>query len=112
MAVGEEPQDRRVAIACDGTQTTVTQPGDRGRERVVGVVLRSLRRTQQTHPGRQGRRDIDNMFPGGEQLLGEQPAQAGGGLDRPHPVDVEWFGPREQPVGLMPIGGHGESRDL
>ena len=29
--------------------------------------------------------------------------EPGSGLDRPNPIRVEWFSPRQQPVGSIPI---------
>jgi hypothetical protein len=37
------------------------------------------------------------VLAGGDQLLGQQSAETGSGLDRPHPIRVERFGPREEP---------------
>ena len=101
-----------MAIAGDGPQAAVTKPGDGGREGVVGIVLGRSRRSQQTHPGSQGGWHVDDLFAGADQLLSEQPAETGGGLDRPHPVAVKWLSPRQQTIGLMPIGAQRESCQL
>jgi hypothetical protein len=44
--------------------------------------------------------------------LGEESTEPSGGLDRPHPIGIEWFGPGQQPVGLMPIRRQRQSCDL
>ena len=52
------------------------QRGDRYRPGIVGVVLVRVTGLQQPHPRRQLRRHIQHPLTGGDQLLGQQPAQA------------------------------------
>lgn len=51
VAVDHHPHHRGVILETHRAQTALAQPGDRGGERVVRVVLRCLRRTQQPNPG-------------------------------------------------------------
>ena len=52
------------------------------------------------------------MFASRDQLLCQQSTEAGGRFDRPHPIGIEWLGPRQQPVSLMPIRRQREPCDL
>jgi hypothetical protein len=52
------------------------------------------------------------MFTRSDQLLSEEPTETSGGLDRPHAVTVEGLGPRQQAIGLMPVGAQGQSCEL
>src|SRR3954447_1159766 len=111
MSVGEQPQDRGVIVAFDTTQPTMTHPSECCRQGIVRIVLRGLRRAQQSHSCGQRWRDIDHPLTGAQELLSEQSTKPGGGLDRPHPLGIEWFSPRQQPGRLMSIGGQCESRN-
>ena len=71
MAIGKQPQHGGMAISRDGSQTAMAQPGDSGREGVVGIVLGCSRRAQQTHPGGQRGWYVDHLFADREQLLSE-----------------------------------------
>jgi hypothetical protein len=70
VAVDQQANDDGVIVCSSSPEPSVAEPGDRGCEGVVGVVLRRLGRTEQPHPGREGRWDVDHVFAGGEELLG------------------------------------------
>ena len=53
------------------------QRGDRDRAGVVGVVLAGVPRRQQPHPGGHLGLDVQDHFPGREELLGQQVPQPG-----------------------------------
>ncbi len=111
VAVGEHAHHRGVLVGGHRSQPAVAQPGDGGGEGVVGVVLGGLGRAEQPYPRRQRGWDVDDVLAGRNQLLGQQTSEAGGGLDRPGPLDAERLGPRQQPLGLAPVGGDGEPSD-
>jgi hypothetical protein len=46
------------------------------------------------------------VFAGGEELLGQQLAEPGGGLDRPGAFITQRRRPRQQPLCLTPIREH------
>jgi hypothetical protein len=64
-----------VIITTNGPQFAVAQTRDRDRQRVVGVVLGCVRRSEQPNSCRESGRHIDDMLTRGEQLLGQQLAQ-------------------------------------
>ncbi|MBW3612175.1 MAG: hypothetical protein KY438_11740 [Actinobacteria bacterium] len=111
MAVGEHAHHRAVLVGGHSTQPAVAQPGDGGGQRVVGVVLGGLGRAEQPDPRRQGGWDVDDVLAGGNQLLGQQTAEAGSRLDRPGSLHAERLGPRQEPLGLASVGGDGEPGD-
>ncbi|HVD89361.1 MAG TPA: hypothetical protein VNB91_10755, partial [Jatrophihabitantaceae bacterium] len=75
------------------------QRGDRDRAGVIVVVLVDLPGVQEPYPGGQLRRHVQDVFPGGDQLLSQQQSQPAGALDRPGPSRPA-PGPLEQPLGL------------
>ncbi len=54
---------------------------------------------------------IGPRFTRRDELLRAQAAETGSGLDRPHPISVEWFGPRQQTFGLPGAGREREAGD-
>jgi len=112
MPVGEQPQHHHRVLDDHRPQPQVTQRRDRGRQRIVGIVLRSPPRPEQAGLGRQRRRDIDHVLPGADQLLGQQEPQPTRGLDRPPPfgerrserqqlTDLPAAGPDRDPSQLL-----------
>ena len=86
MPVGEQPQHHHRVLHRDRAQPLVTQRRDRSGQRIIGVVLRPPPRAEQADLRRQGRRDVDDVLPGPDQLLSQQEPQPARGLDRPPPV--------------------------
>ena len=108
VTVGQQPTDRRVVLAGHHPQPPVTQRGDSGGRRVVGVVLRAATRAQHPHPGRQRGRDVHDVLTGGDELLRQQVTEPRGGLDRPAAL-VEAVGPTQQPFALLGVRPHLQS---
>ena len=100
---GQQAQHLAVPDRGHLAQRAETQGGDGDRQRVVGVVLVRPSRRQNPDSRRQGGRHIHHGLTGGDQLLGEQIAPPGGGLDRP-PAPPQRFGPRHQLVHLAHPG--------
>jgi hypothetical protein len=111
MSVGEQPQYRGVVIGDDWPEPVVAQPGDRGRQGIVRVVLRCLRRADQPHSRRECGRHVDDVLAGGDELLSQQAAQATRRLNRPRPLVIERFSPRQQPLHLPAIRRHTQPSD-
>ena len=103
VAVGQHAQDDGVVVGRDGVEATVAQGGHGGGQGVVGVILLRLARAEHPHARRQRRRNVDHVLAGRDQLLGQQVAQATGGLDGPPPLR-EPFGPLEELDALAPAG--------
>jgi len=106
VAVDQQADHGGVILAADRAQLAMPQPGDRSRQRIVGVVLAGLGRAQQPDPRRQCRRNIHDVLAGAHQLLRQQLAQPAGRLDRPGPFEAEWCRPGQQPLGLASISHH------
>jgi len=70
MAVPQEAQHRDVVLGHHRPQPRRAQGGDGHGERVVGVVLLGLARRQDPHPGRQRRRDVEDLLARTDELLG------------------------------------------
>ena len=75
-----------VAVGDDLPPGGRPQRRDRDRPGVMGVVLVRVPSLQQPHPGGQLGLHIQHVFPGGDQLPGQQAAQPGGALHRPGPL--------------------------
>ncbi len=101
VALGQETEHLAVTDGLDLSKVPGPQRGDGHRQRIVGIVLRAPTRAQQTGPSREGRRHVENMLTGGDELLGQQVAHAVGSLDGPHTCR-ERFSPRQQLVHLGP----------
>ena len=69
----------------DRDQRRGPQRGDRDRPGIVRVVLVGSARAQQPDPRRECRRNVDDVFTRGEELLRQQIAEPTRGLDRPDP---------------------------
>lgn len=91
--------------ATTACEVPVAQGGDRGGQRVVGVILLRLARAEHPYSGRQRGRDVDDVLAGRDQLLCQQVAQAAGGLDGPTPLR-EHLGPLEELLALHACGPH------
>ena len=83
MVIRQQAQDASVVLGHDAAQSLRPQRGDGGGQGVVGVVLLGLARTEHSNPGRQGGRDVDDVFAGGDELLGQQEPEPVGRLDGP-----------------------------
>ena len=77
VAGGQHPQDGSVVVGSDLAQTSLAQRGDGRRESVVGIVLLRASRAQHAHSRCQGRRHVEHLLAGGDQLLGQQIAETG-----------------------------------
>ena len=108
VTADQQPQHGRVVHRSHGPQPTVTQPGHRGRQRIVRSFFVRLRRSEQPHPSRQRRRHIHDVFTRRDELLRQQLAEPVRGLDRPGPLLTQRRGPRQQPWRLPPIRCHFE----
>jgi hypothetical protein len=75
-----------VVLRRDREQVAAVLRDERDAAGVNAVGLAAVTARQHSRAGRQRRRDIDDALPGGDELLSEQPSQAGGALDRPHPL--------------------------
>ena len=86
VPLGPHLQHRRVVLGDHLAAGPGPQRRDRHRQGVVRVVLVRVTGLQQPHPGRQLRLNVQDPLAGGDELLGQQPAQPGGALDRPGPL--------------------------
>ena len=105
MAFGQQPKHSEMILGLDLAQRLVTKRDHRRRASVVAVGLVAAARVEEPHPSRQGRRDIDDAFPGSDELLGQQRPGPCRALDGPQPRR-ERSRPLQQPVTLPAIGGH------
>jgi hypothetical protein len=110
MSIGEQAQLLRVISGADLAELGVTHRDHRGGAGVMRVGLVVVARVQQPHPRRERRRDIDDGLAGGDQLLGEQRAEPGRGLDRPR-ARRERHRELEQPLALSSVRVDAELAD-
>ena len=103
--IGQHAQDDGLVVGHHGIQASVAERGDRSGQGVIGVVLLRAPGAEHPHACRQGRWHVDDVLAGGDELLGQQAAQAPGGLDGPPPLR-EALGPRQQLVALSARGLH------
>jgi hypothetical protein len=111
VALGQQAQDCRVISLFDAAQIRSTKGGNGDREGVVGVVLVGTPCGEHADARGQGGRDIEHLFTPGNQLLGQQVAQAASRLDGPGPL-LERLGPTDQLVDLAPGRSDPDARDL
>ena len=83
VALGQQPHDLAVLGGLDSVQTLRAHGSDRHRERVVGVVLLRPSRAEDADSRGQGRWNVDDVLSCIDELLGQQIAEAAGGLDGP-----------------------------
>ena len=83
---GPDLQHRRVIIGPDLPDTGRAQRRDGHRPGVIRVVLVRVPGGQQPHPRAELGLHIQHPLTCGQQLLGQQVAQAAGALDRPGPL--------------------------
>jgi hypothetical protein len=57
-------------------------------------------------------RNIHDGFASSNHRLSKESTKPCSRFDGPHRLDVEPLRPRQQPLGLMPVGGKSKSRDL
>ena len=86
VPLGPHLQHRRVVLGGHLAAVLGPQRRDRHRQGIVRVVLVRVPGLQQPHPGRQLRLHVQDPLAGGDELLGQQPAQPGSALDRPGPL--------------------------
>ena len=85
MPFRQHAQHRRVIFGPDTNESPVVDRDDRGRARIVGVVLVCALVVEHPHPRRQLRRHVQHGLARGDELLCQQCAQATRSFDRPHP---------------------------
>ena len=83
VPLGPHLQHRRVILGHHLAPGLRPQRRDRDRQGIVRVVLVRVPGLQQPHPGSELGRHVQHPLPGGDQLLGQQPAQPAGALHRP-----------------------------
>ena len=82
-AVRQQPQHATVIIRGDAGEIGALSGDERDRACVDAVGLAAVSRVEGPHPRREGRGHIDDMLARGDELLGQQLAQAAGALDAP-----------------------------
>ncbi len=87
-AVGQHPQRLELPIDFQDSQPLGADRDDGDRVRVEGVGLAVVAGVEESNPGGESRRDVDDLLAGLEEALGQGAPGAVGALDRPDP-----FGP-------------------
>jgi len=105
VAPGPHLEHGRVILGPHHAAGRRAQRRDRDGPGVAGVVLARRPGRQQPHPGTQLRLHVQDMPARGDELPGQQVAQAGGALDCPGPFRPG-RGPRHEPLGLRCRGTH------
>ena len=82
-AVRQQPQHATVIIRGDAGQIGALSGDERDRAGVDAVGLGAVSRLEGPHPRREGRGHVDDMLAGGDELLGQQLAQAAGAFYAP-----------------------------
>ena len=82
-AVRQQPQHATVIIRGDAGEIGALSGDERDGAGVDAVGLAAVSRLEGPHPRREGRGHIDDVLAGGDELLGQQLAQAAGALDAP-----------------------------
>ena len=82
-AVRQQPQHATVIIRGDAGKIGALSGDERDRAGVDAVGLAAVSRLEGPHPRREGRGHIDDVLAGGDELLGQQLAQAAGAFDAP-----------------------------
>ena len=95
-ALGEQAHDRGVVLDPDAVESSVVQRYRSHRDRVGDVGLAGAARPEQSCACREFGGHVEDDLAGGDELLGDAAAEAGGALDSPLP--------------LGPLGGPGEQR--
>jgi len=83
VAVPQKAQHREVVFFHHRAKPVRAQRRDGDRQCVVGIVLLGLARPQHSHPGRQRGWDVEHLFTGAHELLGQKRPQSVGRLDGP-----------------------------
>ena len=109
VALGQQPQHRRVVLDADLSQPSVAQGDDGGGAGVVAIGLVAVVVVQQPHPGGQFWWHVDHLLAGRDELLGEQRPGPGGTLDSP-PPRRELARPVQQSLSLLAVGGQLQHR--
>ena len=98
--VGKQPQHRAMVLADDPSQVGVMLGNRRHAVRIDAVGLACVAAAEQTRPCGKGGGHVNHRLPGGDQLLGQQVAEAARALDRPGAL-----GPVAGPALEPPQGG-------
>jgi hypothetical protein len=69
VPVPQKPQHGDVVFGDHRPKPWRTECGNGDRERIVGIVLLGLARCQHPHPGRQRRRDVEDLLADADKLL-------------------------------------------
>lgn len=80
--VPRQPQHLQLLVGDHGTQPRHAGPDQRDRVGVGGIGLAALTRGEDPRPGRQLRRDVDDVLTIGQQAHRDVLADAGAALDR------------------------------
>jgi hypothetical protein len=107
VTLREQAQHRRVILECDDPQFRVSQRHDRSGSSVVRVGLVAARVVEEPHPRREGRRHVEDLLAGGDELLCQQRAGAGRAFDSPTPR-FEARGERQRSISLRTIRVHAD----
>ena len=83
VSLRQQLQHPRMIVGAHGGEIVGSERGDRDRAGVVGIVLLRLARAEHAHSRRANWWHVDHVFAGCDELLGEEIAEAVGGLDRP-----------------------------
>ena len=81
--IRQQPQHAVVIVRADSREIGSLGGDDRDRAGVDVVGLAAVARVEGPHPRRQGRGHVDDVLADGDELLGQQLAQAASALDRP-----------------------------
>ncbi len=79
----QQPQHATVIIRADAGEIGALSGDERDRAGVDAVGLAAVARLEGPHPRREGGGHVDDMLADGDELLGQQLAQAAGALDAP-----------------------------
>src|SRR5215212_4247696 len=82
-AVGEQPQDGAVVVGSHGREVVAVLGDDRDAAGVDAVALAPMAALEHAGAGGQRRWNIDDALAGGDEPLGQQPAEASGAFNRP-----------------------------
>ena len=106
-AIGEQPQHGAVVVGRDAREVVAVLGDERDAARVDAVGLAAVAALEHAGAGGQRRGDVDDGLAGGDELLGQQPSQAAGALDRPDALRPS-RGPRSQPRQRRAVGRHAQ----
>jgi hypothetical protein len=100
VPLGQQPQDRGLVLRGDLAQISAEERDLGHVESICGVGLPVPAGGQETCPGRQGGRHVNDILARGGRLLGKRPAETAGAFDRepaPRPLRAPVQKPTEGP---------------